>query len=109
MIKQNHYEILGVEKTATLNEIKRQFKKLALKYHPDKQASTLSEEDKDKNTEYFKAINTAHTVLSDPVKRSLYDSELKVSQLSLDDDEEEVLTAIRFIKNKRLTSNTKPF
>lgn len=61
------YEILGVSKTASEQEIKRAYRKLALKWHPDKHKS-----DKDAETK-FKEINQAYEVLSDAKKRSMYD------------------------------------
>lgn len=61
----DYYEILGVSKSATQEEIKRAYRKLALKYHPDKGSG--GDEKK------FKEINEAYQVLSDPVKRRQYD------------------------------------
>ena len=57
------YEVLGVEKTATEKDIKKAFRKLAVKHHPDKGG--------DEHT--FKEINAAYEILSDPKKRELYD------------------------------------
>jgi len=64
-MQKNYYEILGVEKSASKDDIKKAFRKLAHKYHPDK---------KDGNTEKFKEVNEAYTVLSDDKKRAEYDS-----------------------------------
>jgi curved DNA-binding protein len=66
---QDYYSILGVEKTATPEAIKKAYRKLAVKYHPDKAAPG----DK-KAEEKFKQINEAHDVLSDPEKRKKYDA-----------------------------------
>ncbi len=61
------YEILGVSKSATLDEIKQAYRNLALKYHPDKNPGDKSAEEK------FKEINAAYEVLADPKKRQMYD------------------------------------
>lgn len=68
--EQDHYKVLGVEKTATLKQIKKAYKQLALKYHPDK----VRDKSKKKSSEekFFK-INQAYETLSDPDKRKLYD------------------------------------
>lgn len=63
----DYYKVLGVSQTATADEIKKSFRKLAVMYHPDK-----TKGDKAAN-EKFKAINDAHQVLSDPEKRKKYD------------------------------------
>ena len=62
----NYYHILGVLENATEQEIKKAFKGLALKYHPDRNADPQAEE-------RFKLINEAYQVLSDILKRSIYD------------------------------------
>ena len=63
----DYYEVLGVPKTATQDEIKNAFRKLARKYHPD-----LNPNDKDAKAK-FQRINEANEVLSDPDKRKKYD------------------------------------
>ena len=63
----DYYQLLGVNKTATPAEIKRAYRKLAVKYHPDKNPGSKEAEDR------FKEINEAYAVLSDPKKREEYD------------------------------------
>lgn len=67
MAKKDYYEILGLEKGASDDDIKKAFRKLALKYHPDRNSGDKEAEEK------FKEINEAYQVLSDPQKRSQYD------------------------------------
>jgi len=64
---KDYYEILGVEKNATLDEIKKSYRRLALKWHPDKN------QDNPESTEKFKSITEAYEVLSNPTKRRNYD------------------------------------
>ncbi len=61
------YRELGVEKGASTDEIRRAYKKLAVKYHPDRNQGNAEAEVK------FKSVNRAHEVLSDEKKRALYD------------------------------------
>jgi curved DNA-binding protein len=65
---KDYYQILGVEKSATKDEISKAFRKLAVKYHPDKNPNDKAAEDK------FKEITEANEVLSDPEKRKKYDT-----------------------------------
>ena len=71
----NYYEILGIQKNADQKTIKNIYKKLARKYHPDKNVNT---KDKDDREESFKLINEAYKVLSDPEKKDRYDKFGKV-------------------------------
>lgn len=70
--KKNYYSILGLDNNATENDIKKAYRKMAAKYHPDKFA-TKSESEKKEAEEKFKEINEAHSVLSDPEKKRSYD------------------------------------
>ena len=63
------YEVLGVPKTASQDEIKRAYKRLAIKHHPDKNIDNKKE-----NEEQFKNISEAYSVLGDPDKRKHYDT-----------------------------------
>jgi curved DNA-binding protein len=65
---RDYYKILGVEKSAAQDEIKKAYRKLAMQYHPDRNPDNKSAEEK------FKEITEAHEVLSDPEKREKYDS-----------------------------------
>ena len=65
------YMILGVNRNSTIDEIRRGFKKLAQKWHPDKNLET--EEKKIFAEKKFKEINSAYNILSDPYKREIYD------------------------------------
>ncbi|NQT87643.1 DnaJ domain-containing protein, partial [bacterium] len=68
MAKRDYYELLGVERGAGQDEIKRTFKKLALKYHPDRNPDNREEAE-----ERFKGIAEAYEVLGDAEKRQRYD------------------------------------
>ena len=70
--QKNYYSILGLDNNATENDIKKAYRKMAAKYHPDKFA-TKSESEKKEAEEKFKEINEAHSVLSDPEKKRNYD------------------------------------
>jgi len=65
---KDYYKILGVDKSATQDEIKKAYRKLAMKHHPDRNAGNKSSEEK------FKEITEANEVLSDPDKRKKYDT-----------------------------------
>ncbi len=66
MSKRDYYEILGIGKTSSADEIKSAYRKLALKYHPDRNKEAGAEE-------HFKEINEAYEILSDSQKKQAYD------------------------------------
>src|SRR3989337_4598464 len=63
---KDYYDVLGVSKTSSADEIKKAYRKLALQFHPDRNKSKEAEEK-------FKEINQAYEVLSDPQKKQMYD------------------------------------
>lgn len=67
MAKRDFYEVLGVERGATADEVKKAYRKLAIQYHPDKNPGDKTAEEK------FKEVTEAYEVLSDTEKRSAYD------------------------------------
>ena len=67
MAKEDFYDILGVTKNATPEEVKKAYRKMALKYHPDKNPNDKVAEEK------FKLAAEAYEVLSDPEKKAKYD------------------------------------
>ena len=66
--KRDYYEVLGLSKSASAQEIKKAYRKLALKYHPDKNEGDTAAEDK------FKEAAEAYEILSNPEKKGRYDS-----------------------------------
>ena len=67
MSKRDYYEVLGISRTATEQEMKSAYRKLALKYHPDRNPGDASAEER------FKEAAEAYAVLADAEKRSRYD------------------------------------
>ncbi|MEA2231788.1 MAG: molecular chaperone DnaJ [Solirubrobacteraceae bacterium] len=70
MVSQDHYKVLDVERKASQDEIKKAYRKLARKYHPDRNPGDVKAEER------FKQVSQAHDVLSDPAKRKEYDRAL---------------------------------
>ena len=68
MIDADYYSILEIDKTATLDEIKKAYKKMAIKWHPDRNPNNSTEA-----TEKFKNISKAYEILSNPESRKRYD------------------------------------
>lgn len=71
--KKDYYSILGVQKDASEEDIKKAYRKLAMQYHPDRWANGTEQEKKDAESK-FKDIGEAYEVLSDPQKRAHYDN-----------------------------------
>src|SRR2546427_2597283 len=71
MVKRDYYEILGVDRNASEEEIKKAYRRLARQHHPDTQTS---EQEKKAAEEKFKEINEAYATLSDQDKRRRYDT-----------------------------------
>src|SRR5260370_14941589 len=67
-IKRDYYEVLGVSRTCTAEDLKRAYRKLALQFHPDRNPNDPQSEAR------FKEVNEAYEVLSDQSKRQRYDS-----------------------------------
>src|ERR1700679_2209477 len=66
-MSQDYYELLGVSRTASADDIKKSFRKLAMQHHPDRNPGDQESERK------FKEVNHAYDVLKDPEKRAAYD------------------------------------
>src|SRR5512135_2363103 len=67
MAKRDYYEVLHLERTATAEEVKKAYRQLAVKHHPDKNPGDKLAEEK------FKELGEAYEVLSDPQKRAAFD------------------------------------
>ena len=65
---KDYYNILGISRTASADEIKKAYRQMAIKFHPDKNQGSQEAEAK------FKEINEAYDVLSDPLKKASYDN-----------------------------------
>lgn len=67
MSKKDYYEVLGINRSATQDEVKKAYRKKAMQYHPDRNPDNKEAEEK------FKEVNEAYEVISDPQKRKMYD------------------------------------
>ncbi|KAI8368753.1 hypothetical protein BD560DRAFT_330669 [Blakeslea trispora] len=84
------YKILKLDqKTATLADIKRSYRKLALQFHPDKQPTEASEEQKEQANASFQQLGKAYAVLSDPERKERYDRTGSVDESQFDDDQKD--------------------
>lgn len=93
----DYYQVLGVARDADATAIKRAYRKLAVKYHPDKNPGNRAAEDR------FKEVNEAYRVLSDPEAREAYDHPEKVQEKRVDD----LMRKMEFIKQVRNIRFTK--
>merc|ERR1712152_7503 len=71
--RKDYYKILGVEKSANEDEIKKAYRKRAMVHHPDRHSSASDDEKKEHETK-FKEVGEAYAILSDEKKRRMYDS-----------------------------------
>jgi len=69
----DHYKILNLPQNASEDDVKKSFRKLALKYHPDKNKEEGA-------IDNFRRVKLAHEILGDPVKRRNYDAEMRLNR-----------------------------
>ena len=98
MVKKTYYEILDVDKKASQREIKSAYRRLALRYHPDKNNLLEAEE-------MFKEIAEAYSVLSDPIKRKQYDIDNEPRNIMLRREQENRWQIIREQKQRDARTN----
>ncbi|MGB9620817.1 MAG: DnaJ domain-containing protein [Brevinematia bacterium] len=89
---KNYYKILGIDRNATIREIKSAYRKLVMKYHPDVSRSRETEE-------MFKLINEAYNVLSNPKLRENYDKKLNLEVKVEDNIKHTVNSIMKTISN----------
>ena len=89
----DYYEVLGIDKSATIEEVRKKYRSLAMKYHPDVNSSKEAEEQ-------FKAINEANSILSDPEKRKYYDENGSMDGIGQDSgfDAEDLMNRFRTMR-----------
>uniref|UniRef100_A0A673NA09 DnaJ homolog subfamily C member 7 n=1 Tax=Sinocyclocheilus rhinocerous TaxID=307959 RepID=A0A673NA09_9TELE len=92
--RKDYYKVLGVDKNATEDEIKKAYRKRALMHHPDRHSGASSEVQKEEEKK-FKEVGEAFTVLSDPKKKSRYDSghDLEDDDMNMDFDANNIFKA----------------
>ncbi|PPQ62908.1 hypothetical protein CVT24_006306 [Panaeolus cyanescens] len=73
---RNFYQILGVNRTASAEDVKRAYKRRALETHPDKLEPILTDKQKEEAEQLFHSVQEAFEVLGDPIKRHMYDKQL---------------------------------
>ena len=96
--RRDYYEILGVEPTATDDEIKKAYRKLALKYHPDKCIG-----DEEEAQKRFQEILSAYGVLKDPVERQWYDQHRDLILAGLNREEENIVNLYAYFNSDCFT------
>ncbi|OIW13528.1 hypothetical protein TanjilG_29269 [Lupinus angustifolius] len=101
----NFYEVLGLKKNCTHSELRNSYKKLALKWHPDRSSSSANANSIEEAKNKFQAIQQAYSVLSDAKKRTLYD--VGVYDSNVDDDKNG--PGDFFTQLARMIRQTKPF
>lgn len=74
-----HYDTLGVSKSASIDEIKKAYRKLCMQYHPDVASSSSSKSTQSKNAEKFKSISEAYSILGNDDKRRRYNFDISES------------------------------
>ncbi|MBW6471141.1 MAG: DnaJ domain-containing protein [Methanosarcinaceae archaeon] len=98
MVKKTYYEILEVDKKASLKDIKSAYRRLVMLYHPDKNKSQEAEE-------IFKKIAEAYSVISDPSKRKQYDIDNEPRNVMLRSEREKMWQIIREQKQRNARTN----
>jgi DnaJ family protein C protein 9 len=83
------YKLLELNKeTATISDIKKAYRKLALQFHPDKQPQDASDEQKQEANENFQQLGMAYTVLSDPARKARYDKTGSMDESEFEGDKD---------------------